>query len=253
MSEQIVKVTQSLDVAYSRIEDSTNMLTKASVLFMVIQVKCRFRELSAIHQSLYVDIKQYIEAYIDGVMDSGTDFGYDAINTDKIIKAVTAIDVEKQKIQLWKRAEGELLEHNLIDECNEIRTYYKKSVICDSFASHSLIGILKGIGYISVYNVWSVIITLLFVFIFNYIITLPLSEDENPMFIIEHEVYSDNIYWNHFLNYFANLLELTDKTFCKAGNFIGLVVLLVLKLFYVCFGGWNAVDIIQDKIALKNE
>lgn len=253
MSEQIEIAYARLDTAYSRIKDCTNLLTKASVLFTVIQIKFRHRELSAICQPLYVDIKQYIEAYIDGVMDSGTDFGYDAVNTDKIIKAINAINVEKQKIQLWKRAEGELLEHNLTDECNEIRTYYKKSVIRESFASHTLIGILKGIGYLSVYNVWSVIITLLLVFIFNYIITLPLSKDENPMFIIEHEVYSDNIYWNHFLNYFANLIELTDKTFCKAGNIIGLIVLLILKIFYVCYGGWNAVDIIQEKFTLKNE
>jgi len=251
MSEQIEKAAHSLDVAYSRVGNAAHMLTKASVLFTVIQIKCRHRELSAIHQPLYVDIKQYIEAYIDGVMDSGTDFGYDAVNTDKIIKAINAIDVEKQKIQLWKRAESELLEHNLTEECNEIRIYCKKSVIRESFASYSLTGILKGIGYLSVYNVWLVLTTLLSVFIFNYIITLPLSGDENPMFIIEHEAYSENIYWNHLLNYFANLLELTDKTFCKAGNFIGLVVLLVLKVFYVCYGGWNAVDIIQEKLTLK--
>lgn len=253
MSEQIEKASRSLDAAYSRIEDSTNMLTISSVLFTVIQIKYRHRELSAIRQSLYVDIKQFIEAYIDGVMDSGTDFGYDAVNTDKIIKAINAIDVEKQKIQLWKRAEGELLVHNLTEECNEIRVYYKKSIIRDSFASHSLLGFLKGIGYLSVYNVWSVLMTLLLVFVVNYIITLPLSENENPTFIIEHEAYSDNMYWNHFLTYFANILELTDKTFCKAGNLIGFIVLLLLKLFYVCYVGWNAVDIIQEKLTLKNE
>lgn len=253
MLEQIEKAAQSLDVAYSRAENTTGKLTKASILFTIIQIKCQHKMLSDNHQSLYVDIKQYIEVYIDGVMDSGTDFGYDAVNADKIIKAINAIAVEKQKIQLWKRAESELLEHNLTNECNEIRAYYKKSVIRDFFASHSPIGFLKGIGYISVYNVWSVLITLLLIFIFNYIITLPFSEDENPMFIIEHEAYSENIYWNHLLNYFANLFELTDKTFCKAGNFIGLIVLLVLKVFYVCFGGWNAVDIIQEKITLKNE
>ena len=249
----INRITQTLNNAYSKIENCSDKITIASVQYSIIQIKSRHNEVAGYHQSLYVDIKQFIDAYVDGVADNDSDFGYDKVNTTKIIQAIKVINSNRQRIQLWKRAEAELAEHGLIDECNMIRTCCKKSVIKDSFSSCSITKWLKGVCYLSVYNVWTVIFSIVIVFTLNYALTLPLSTDEHPMFIIEHDQYSGNLYLNHFLTYFASVLDLTDITFCKAGNKAGLIVLLSFKLFYILYVGWNAVDIVREKFTLKNE
>ena len=249
----IDKIAQTLNIAYSKIENSTDNLSIASVLYSIIQIKSRHTEAAGYHQSLYVDIKQFIDVYVDGVVESDSDYGYDKVNTDKIIRTIKAVESDKQRIQLWKRAEAELAEHGLIGECNVIRTHCKKSVIKESFTSCNIISWLKGFCYLSVYNVWTVLLTISFVFAINYVITLPISTEECPMFFIEHEHFSDNLFWNHFLTYFASVLDLTDITFCRAGNIIGILVLLSFKLFYILYGGWNAVDIIREKFTLNNE
>ena len=246
------KISQNLRNAYSKLENSADNMTKASVLYNVIQIKKRHNDFFGFTQSIYVDVKQFIETYVDGVAGTDSDFGYDKVNTEKIIQSVKAVDSEKQRIQLWKRAEAELSEHGLTEENNIIHTFCKKSVIQTSFSSHNLLDWLRGICYLSVYNFWTVLVTLLIVFLINYVITLPLSADETPMFVIEHEQYSDCMLWNHFLTYFASILDLTDITFCKAGNIIGFFILLSFKLFYILYGGWNAVDIIREKLTLKN-
>lgn len=247
------RITQLLDAAYSKIGNCPNKITIASVLYSIIQIKSKHSEVADYNQSLYVDIKQFIDVYVDGVADSNSDFGYDKVNSDKIIQTIEIIESDKQRIQLWKRAEAELFEHGLTEECNKMHTYCKKSVIKELFNSGSIISWLKGICYLSVYNIWSVVFTIVVVFFVDYAITLPVSTEEFPMFIVEHEQYSDSLYLNHFLTYFASVLDLTNITFCKPGNKIGLIVLLSFKLFYILYGGWNAVDIVREKFTLKNE
>lgn len=246
------KLTQNLRNAYSKIGRSSDNITKASVLYNVIQIKSKHNNLTDFMQSIYVDVKQFVDTYVDGVAGANSDFGYDKVNTDKIIQSVKAVGSEKQRIQLWKRAEAELSEHGLNEECKMIHAYCKVSVMQALFCSQNPLDWIKGICYLSVYNFWTVLLTLLIVFIINFVVTLPLSTDATPMFIIEHEQFSDCMLWNHFLTYFAGVLDLTDITFCKAGNIFGFFVLLSFKLFYILYGGWNAVDIIREKLTLKN-
>jgi hypothetical protein len=247
------KIAQILENAYARLENTNDKITKASILYTIIQVKNNHSELSDIHQSSYIDTKQFVDTYINGVVESDSDYGYDNVDVNKIIFAVQVEKSNKKRIQLWKRTESELTEHGLNGECEAINSYCKKSIIRESFCSNGLVGWLKGICYISVYNVWTVLITLLLVFIIEYIVTLPLSNADMPMFIIEHEQYSNNMYWNHFLTYYASVFELTEKSFCKAGSLIGFIVLMAFKLFYICYGGWHAANIIQKKLTLNNE
>lgn len=88
----INKVKRLLDSQYQELECGDDNV-KFNVLYNVIVTKKDFHIMSY-HNSLYIDIKKFIYAYIKATQS--LDYGYDAINNDKIKEVVSFLTPKEQ-------------------------------------------------------------------------------------------------------------------------------------------------------------
>lgn len=92
----INKVKRLLDSQYQELECGDDNV-KFNVLYNVIVTKKDFHIMSY-HNSLYIDIKKFIYAYIKATQS--LDYGYDAINNDKIKEVVSFFNTQRAVINL---------------------------------------------------------------------------------------------------------------------------------------------------------
>ena len=244
---------QYLDRLYSKLERTTEPDGSASLLYTVIQIKKENPALQETGQSLYLDVKQFIEHYISCARVGNIDFGYDQIDVHKITDAIDSLSLSCERSRLMQNAADGLSGQSMAQEGESMRSFYLKEKVRQAFSEHSAFGYLRGLGYLSISSVWAVMVVLTVVFVFEYVITLPLSDETHALFSIEHEGYGDNMFLNHLLTYFASVFEMTDVSFCTARNIPGFVILMCFKMFYILYGGWNAVDIIRKKLSIPND
>lgn len=238
---------------YSKLAGAKNSNVRASLLYAVIQIKKENPDLQNIGKSLYLDVKQFVEEYIGCAKRGDADFGYDQIDVQKISDAIDSLALGSERSNLMKIAIDELSGFSFLREQEELHASYMKRRIRESLADHSVTGCLKGFALLSVSNIWTVLLVLALVFGVEYALTLPLADEQHAFFIIEHDNYSDNMYFNHLVTYFASVLGMTEANFCTAKTATGFLILLFFKLFYMLYGGWNAVDIIRRKLSMHHD
>jgi len=242
-----------IDQLYHKVNESPDILIKAGFAYGIIEIKRDNPELVDYGNSIYVDVKDFVDWYIMGISsDSNGDYGYDSVSIEKVLNALNIIDNINQRVALYDRTLN-LLKSYSMDCLSEIfKQERKRYKLQQCFRTKSLSSWIRGIGRLSIYNVWTVIGVLFIAFCGYYVLTLPMADEKHALFVIEHQDYCGNIYANHFLTYFAGVLDLTDKTFCKANSVLGFFIMIAYKLFFMLFGGWNAVDIIREKLSLQN-
>lgn len=246
-------VEEYLDELYQKVSDSSDAIGKAGFAYSIIEIKRENPAFRDYGKSAYVDVKSFVDCYITGVaLDLNGDYGYDAISLDKILNALDLIKDINQRVVLYDKTLNLLKSYSMSDISGTITQERKKYKLIQCFSEGSLVSWIRGFLYFTVYNVWTVLGVLFLAFCSFYVITLPVEDEQHALFVIEHQEYCKNLFVNHFLTYFASVLDLTDKTFCKANGFVGFIVLMVFKLFFILFGGWNAVDIIKEKLSLSD-
>lgn len=246
-------VEKYIDELYLKVSVDSDAIGKAGFAYGIIEIKRENPALRDYGKSAYVDVKSFVDYYITGVAsDLNGDYGYDAICLGKILNALDLIEDINQRVALYDWTLNLLKSYSMYDISGTIAQERKKYKLIQCFSERSLTSWIRGLLYYAVYNVWTVLGVLLIAFCSYYVITLPLKDEQHALFIIEHQEYCNNLYVNHFLTYFASVLDLTDKTFCKANGLMGFMVLMAFKLFFILFGGWNAVDIIKEKLSLSD-
>lgn len=246
-------VEEYIDELYQKLSDSSDTIGKVGFAYGIIEIKRENPTFRDYRKSAYVDVKSFVDCYITGVaLDLNGDYGYDAICLDKILNALDLIEDINQRVALYDRTLNLLKSYSMYDISGTITQERKKYKLIQCFSVRSLASWIRGLIYFTVYNVWTVLGVLLLAFCCYYVITLPLADEQHALFIIEHQEYCNNMYVNHFLTYFASVMDLTDKNFCKANGLLGFLILIAFKLFFILFGGWNAVDIIKDKLSLSD-
>ena len=92
MNININEVKRLLDSQYQELECGDDNV-KFNVLYNIIVTKKDFNIISY-HNSLYIDIKKFIYAYIKATQS--LDYGYDAINNNKIKEVVSFLTPKEQ-------------------------------------------------------------------------------------------------------------------------------------------------------------
>ena len=82
------RIKNYLDELYTKIQDDTNIVSLCSLYSYVIQIKSEHMELKDYNETLYVDVKCFIENYVANLSQQGKDYGYDAVDVGKIIQHI---------------------------------------------------------------------------------------------------------------------------------------------------------------------
>lgn len=218
---------------YSKVSDALDG-NKVDLYFAIIQLKNADPNLRNIKQSKYIDIKCFINFYIRSRVKR--DFGYDIIDANKIIRAIDFSDSPKEKHELYIWT-IRILKKNHFESESEYISLRIRQIKLEIILSQrkSLVCYAKAFMHLTSYNFWTIFITLLFLFTLSYLLLLPAFDDRFVLFDIKYQIYSSNFYFNHFLNMLAKTFELSRDIKIIPQNWLGVLLLVLLKAFYLIF------------------
>lgn len=214
-----------------------NKKSAACALFYIIQIKEEYPDYINLGQSLYLDIWDFVLSYIESIKNK--DYGYDSLNIEKIKKAIKTNQNVDERFQLFSRAFRKLEEEGFTQDSKELKTNIKRCLISSLFHSQRYKNKFRAIICCCSYNLWSVSCILVALIITYILITLPLSDSNCCLFIIQYENYSESSFFNHILNIIGDVLEYNNNKFCKPVNLTGFLFVSIFKLlFAIFFAGW---------------
>ena len=76
----------------------TDPMVLSQRYFTIIEIKRKFVDLQLVGQSLYLDVKLFINNYIRSKIDK--DFGYDEFDRDKVLQAINIVNLRAQYLLL---------------------------------------------------------------------------------------------------------------------------------------------------------
>lgn len=237
-----------LDDLYKKAND-LNTGNRADLFYYIIQIKSLNPEFSNHIQSLYIDIKSFIENYIISI--NKRDFGYDVINIRKINSAIDTISLSNQKLSLFLHAYKILKNNHFEDDAEAAIVFIRKTklqVLKEKKTKWKWVGVLC---HLISYSIIAVLCILFVLFVISYVIYLPALNNNFAIINFQYEDFHKNFYVNHFFNIIYYLFDISDKVQINPINWGGVLLISVMKLFYfVCIANY-LYQIILERLKLN--
>ena len=200
-------------------------------LFLIIQIKGENRSLIHYRQSIYLDIKRFIKVYIE--VTEVKDYGYDKLDLKKIREAIGRNSNANERLQLSKYAYRQLFLTGRELELGEFKGFTNKCKTEALSKDQSFVGKWNLMAHLLSYNVYSIILMLISLFMVSYVIFLPAASETLEIFRLNYESYAENFYLNHFVNLLSLAFYINDGDLIVPQNWLGVIILAILKSIYV--------------------
>ena len=239
-----------LDSQYRSIFKNKNATLLANAYSNIIQVKsCLYDELVDYNQPMYKDIKLFVDAYLKYI--SYEDYGYDKVNTDKIVNLVDCIRDNDKKLELYYYVFRKLRRYMYEDEsdtiANKIKEQYRYCLF-DKNSCHSRITCL--IQVIS-NNFWIAVLFLLLLLSLYFCVLLPNMDPTESWLTIATTKYTDIWFVNQLVNFIFYLFGSDLGMQVKANNIYGATLLLFMNTINIVYVAGYFCTIIINKITLS--
>lgn len=193
--------------------------------FTIIEIKRKFVDLQLVGQSLYLDVKLFINNYIRSKTDK--DFGYDEFDRDKILQAINIVNLRAQYLLLGHL---ERLLGSLGYDTNWIVIEKNERAYLLSFHEKKY---FKAAMQFCKFHLWATLLCIIFIFAIWCVVLCPAPCKSLIFFELKQENYCEN----NVLNFIANVLSLflgfsnSAKLYCV--SVCGVFMLGIFRLFYV--------------------
>ncbi|MGL5563116.1 MAG: hypothetical protein ACRDCN_10920 [Tannerellaceae bacterium] len=214
---------------YDKIKTSSAE-NSANYFYYIIQVKTQHPNLKNYEQTLYIDIKFFINNYIISI--NKRDFGYDVINMNKIKSAIDKVSDSNQKVSLYIHTHKSLKNNHFEDDAETAIKDIRKMKLKVLKEQNTNWKWLLIFGHLISYNIIAVGSILLISFIISYIIFLPASSDKFAIISLKYINLHDNFHINHFFNLLHYLFNISDKVQINPISWHGVLLVSTMKLFY---------------------
>lgn len=220
---------------YAKIEEiEEDNHNKACLYYSIIQIKYADQQSANVRNSIYLDAKNFINIYIKSI--DNRDLGYDIIDVDKIKKSIRFCENTSEQYQLSLLAYRLLKAKGYEDESKKMKAFVNEKKTRLLYSKPYKLGkYFNLILQLSTYNLFSIIITIVFLIIFSFIIFLPAPYDDWEIFKITYHNYSSNFLLNHFVNITSNLFAVDNDFKVETNSIIGIITLISIKFFYILF------------------
>ena len=237
-----------LSKLYKSVYGCSDAVSLCSSYSDILQIKHDNPELANLKNSVYVDIKCFIEEYVSMVSHEKRDFGYDSVDLSKIDKFISFCPDANRRIELFRYASIQLSSRGFLQEAEYCNKKHVKGRAISHINRSDFPHKLKGILSLIINNVWLCLLLVAMVLLLHYVILLPYSAANYAIFEISYSTYVDNFYLNHLLNFIGYLFGINESPFCKPLGFTGILLIVCLRLFYMLFVGGTLVDILKKCI-----
>lgn len=215
----------------------------ANIFFNIIEAKVEFG-LQDYRQSLYLDVKKFIQAYITAA--DNLDYGYDELRNDKIFSVIQHLE-QKQQLSILSQ----------VRRMYYVRGYdqddiYSKLCSVDISVSWAECNYKRAIRlWLSASLIRLLCLYLSYVIIVGLVL-LPAPVKMMELFNVIFKTYSTSKFWNHIANTLALITGNESLSpIVEAQSVTGVILYAIgLVLFYVLFANF-VLKKIEDYIALK--
>lgn len=220
-----------IDDQYSKINETENSQNLVDLYYTLIQLKFDNPEYRDRNFSIRNDLKKFFVSYLKSY--EASQFGYDYISTKKILAILSNFDDDDIKYQFYNFGYRKFLTSGLDDESRIFQKEIKKIRIRRNLAwsPDKIIGLFFDL---SSYNLYSLVLSLLFFASIYVIILVPTDNHLLHCFEIEYQDFSSNAVTNHILNCLTSLFAIKPAMEVKVLNIFGIGLLILGKvIFYV--------------------
>jgi hypothetical protein len=220
---------QYLVNAYDKLSKSHLREESIQLLAVVIDIKLDNTSIQDVRNSLYLDIKRFISFYIRSKRVK--DFGYEQIGTERLKEYLRCpcLSVEQQ-ISLLTLTEN-LLNKSGYDS-SWITPIIRKTRLKYAFKKNKV----KYALLLSSWNIWSIFISILFMFFMECIVLLPAPFQWMVICDFEKQQICENETLNHLLNVITLHFDCVSNSASISFTSCGLIVLVVWSLLYMVVG-----------------
>ena len=213
------------------------------ILYNLIAVKVKF-QLCDIQQSLYLDVKQFIECYITSA--DSQDYGYDEILLVKIMDVVHHLEPKQKVSIMYSTKRMFYIRGYEVDNITEIINRLEMTVAWKEKRFR------KAIRLWMCSSLTALLLTLLLYVIIISCVMLPAPLECMEIFDIRLKNYTASPFWNHLMNSIAVLTG--NDGISPSITPIGIIGILVYSigvlLFYLLIANY-ALKKIENYITIK--
>jgi len=204
--------------------------------FLIVQIKLHNEEYKTVHQTIYQDSKQFISLYIRTT--EKRDLGYDIINSNKIVECILSNNKYDEQYRLALFAFRILKSNGFEDESKELKRIInetKTKLIRYKPNQTSVVRYLRLALHLSTYNIWTISLVIAVLFLITNIIFLPAPFENWGIYKITYNNYSSIFLFNHFLNLLSFIFGVNPVFKTETSSVLGVLVLVLMKSFYLVF------------------
>lgn len=197
-----------------------------SMLYNLILLKGSTQDKNA----LYKLSKKFFKFYIEVIKNSN--YGYDTFNFTKVKNVLNQMDLKSQ---------ASILQFVISNMTKELPEYEKDWFICeknkiqlkDLICNFQIKNFLKIIALFSGLNFYSLLFTLVFIFIFVSVILLPAKFESCQLFEIKYDNYCTDFYGNHFLNILTLFADFDNDFKIKPLSWFATILMIIAKITFI--------------------
>lgn len=217
-------------------------ISKAQLYYSIITIKTDHPALANEYQSLYKDVKMFIEAYADEL--SCMDYGYDQPNTDKLEKVCENLTNAQQR-SILNIVYIRYSQYN--DVVKWVKLYKSKNAIrfsCEKFKWYNPWSWIDILANLILCNWGSIIIFLLILFVLICIVLLPAPSENLTCIEFTKQCYSDNFVIDHAVNVLYALFHIGEDVNIQPINTCGVKLIVAYRILIILF----IVNILYNKL-----
>lgn len=190
------EIKSHLDLFYN-ISSDRIAVSEVQAYYNIIAIKKQEPALANYHNSLYLDIKRFLLSYIETA--EFLDYGYDEVNKEKVLKAISGIDIKAQ-MKLLRLTKRKVLMYS--DNAEWVEDSIREKYIEEG-------GFLSKLKYLLITitsNVWYLVILVVVCFLILFTIMHEAPNTDKAWFIMKEYHFCDSENINILANECAWLL-----------------------------------------------
>lgn len=211
--------------------DARQNVSKAQILYSIIDLKSDYKSLINEHQSLYIDVKMFISAYLTEI--SSLDYGYDQPSVEKLQFVCKSLSFRQQR-NIINIIITSFHQYDKIEQWAKRYKYENAlNMSVDEWAWYNPLSYLNFIFSWILCNPWNIIITFIIVFCILCIVLWPACNVKMECLEFNKHAYSENYIWNHIVNVFSAVFHIDESVFVTPLNTRGVVLIGTYKILII--------------------
>lgn len=219
-----MNVTEHLDSLYLQYRKAKNADTKQQLMFNIIEIKQTYN-CKDYKYPLYTDVKYFIKFYF--ASKEFKDYGYDTINSEKLLDCIKKLDEERQ-LSILRYLERTL--QQLFMDTEWVEKQINKVLTIIYKKKHNL---FLWILYFSTSSFLRTMMTVLILYLIVCLILIPVNNPIIHVFNIEYENYSSNLILNHLTNFLSFAFDLDTDFKIVCVSWFGVIIKSITKLLFI--------------------